>query len=494
MSTAEVSSPVVETRQGAVLGRKKNGVLMFNGIPYAAPPVGDRRFKATAPPGSWGDIRDCTRFGPAAPQLPTGGMTNQVPVKWDEDCLFLNVCTPAVDRGKRPVLVWIHGGAYRHGQGAVPWYNGASFALKGNLVVVSINYRLGALGFTDLSRFGEDFATSGVNGILDQIQALRWVRENIAEFGGDPGQVTIAGESVGGFSVCTLVACEQAQGLFQRAVSQSGSGRQALAPEVGARVADLLLEELGADSQEAVMAASALEILEAMERADARYNKLGMGDGVQAFYPVMGNQVLPVAPVEAAEKGIGRDIVMLAGVNKDENTLFTQPGVTENRLRAQAVSCGSASHDGERLLAAYRGMLPGASDTEISVQLGTDFTFKIPTIRFIEARMRSGAETWMYQFDWESRQPFLKATHALEIPFVFNTLTAPGVDLFIGEGELPQGVADEMHDVWTAFIRGETPGWPMYDSSRRPVWHFDDTSGLVENGDQARLAAWQGIR
>ena len=489
MSTAEVSSPVVETQHGLVLGREKNGVLMFNGIPYAAPPAGPRRFKAPVAPEPWDEVRDCTRFGPAAPQLPTGGMTNQVPVRWDEDCLFLNVCTPAVDEGGRPVLVWIHGGAYRHGQGAVPWYNGTSFALNGDMVVVSINYRLGALGFTDLSRLGEGFATSGVNGTLDQIQALRWVRENIARFGGNPDRVTIAGESAGGFSVCTLVACEQARGLFQRAIPQSGSGHHVLTPEVGARVADLLLEELDADTEEAVMSASAQEILEAMERADVRYNRLGIGDGVQAFYPVTGNDVLPMAPVDAAGKGVGRDIVMLAGVNKDENTLFTQPGVTEDKLRSQAAFYGS-----EGLLAAYRAMLPDASDTEISVELGTDFTFKIPTIRFIEARLRHGAETWMYQFDWESRQPFLKATHALEIPFVFNTLGAPGVDLFIGEGELPQDVADEMHRVWTAFIQGRAPEWPMYDLNRRSVRHFDDVSTVVENGDQAKLAAWQGIR
>ena len=167
MSTAEDRSLVVSTTGGLVMGRQKNGVLLFCGIPYAMPATGDERFKRAAPAAPWSDILDATRFGPAAPQIPSGGMTDRVPVRWDEDCLTVNVNTPAIDDRKRPVLVWIHGGAYRTGQGAVPWYNGTSFALNGDIVVVSINYRLGALGFTDLSRFGDEYATSGINGILD---------------------------------------------------------------------------------------------------------------------------------------------------------------------------------------------------------------------------------------------------------------------------------------------------------------------------------------
>ncbi len=488
MASAEVTAPVVQTASGPVLGQEKRGVYMFNGIPFAAPPVGELRFKAPVKPEPWDDIRDCTRFGPAAPQLATGSMTNSVPVNWNEDCLFLNVCTPDTS-GKRPVLVWIHGGAYRTGQGAIPWYNGTSFALNGDIVVVSINYRLGALGFTDLSRFGEEFATSGVNGTLDQIHALRWVRDNIENFGGDPEQVTIAGESAGGFSVCTLVANEHAQGLFQRAVSQSGSAEQVLSKAQGGQVADLLLEALGATTASDMMNASALEILEAMVVVDKQYSPAGIGNGtVQAFYPVTGNEVIPVAPLEAIRNGVGRDIVLMAGINKDENSLFIPPGVAEEKLMKQAQTFG-----GESLVSDYRAMLPDADATDLSIQLASDQLFRLPTIRMLEARAQQGAAGWMYQFDWESRQPHLKATHALEIPFVFNTLTSPGVDAFIGPGELPQRVADEMHATWTSFIQGNEPGWKAYETATRSVMHFDNTSTVVENGDTARLAAWQNI-
>jgi para-nitrobenzyl esterase len=489
MSIEEQQSPITSTQHGLVLGRQKKGVLLFNGIPYAEPPVGDRRFKRPVSPASWDDIRDATRFGPAAPQLPSGGMTDSVPVNWNEDCLFLNVCTPAIDQKKRPVLVWIHGGAYRSGQGAVPWYNGTSFALNGDIVVVSINYRLGALGFTDLSRFGDDYATSGINGICDQIKALEWVRDNISGFGGDPSKVTIAGESAGGFSVATLLGCEQAQGLFRRAIPQSGATHHTLTDDVGKVVADLLMDELGVESIDELKSASVLDILEAQARVDVRYNQMNIGNGVQAFYPVEQNEVLPMPLRESIRAGVGATVPVLIGTNKDENTLFVTEKMSSEKLRYQAKAYGR-----ESLVEAYREMLPGATETDLAIELGTDFTFKIPAIRLAEDRVARGADTWMYQFDWESRNAHLKATHALEIPFVFNTLTSSGVDAFIGEGELPQAVSDEMHGVWTSFIQGDEPGWPKYDLEKRTVKHFDNNSSLVDNGELPRLNAWEGIR
>ena len=489
MSIKEQQSPITSTQYGLILGREKNGVLLFNGIPYAEAPVGDRRFKRPVSPASWDDIRDATRFGPAAPQLPSGGMTDSLSVNWNEDCLFLNVCTPGVDQKKRPVLVWIHGGAYRSGQGAVPWYNGTSFALNGDIVVVSINYRLGALGFTDLSRFGDSYATSGINGICDQIRALKWVRDNISGFGGDPSKVTIAGESAGGFSVATLLGCEQAQGLFRRAIPQSGAAHHTLTEKVGRVVADLLIDELAVESIDELKEASVMDILKAQARADVRYNQMGIGNGVQAFYPVEQNEVLPIPLRESIRSGMGASVPVLTGTNKDENTLFVMEEISSERLRSQAETYGR-----ESLVDAYMEMLPGATETELAIELGTDFTFKIPAVRHVEDRIAQGADTWMYQFDWESRNVRLKATHALEIPFVFNTLRSSGVDAFIGGGELPQAVSDEMHSVWTSFIQGDEPGWPKYDLEKRTVKHFDNNSSLVDNGELQRLKAWEGIR
>lgn len=489
MASIEKTLPVAETTSGQVMGREKQGVLLFCGIPYAAAPTGELRFRRPQPVASWTDIRDATRFSRAAPQLPTGGLSNPVAVPWDEDCLYLNVTTPAIDDARRPVLVWIHGGAYRAGQAAVPWYNGTSFALNGDIVTVSINYRLGALGFTDLSRFGEPYATSGINGTLDQIAALRWVQENIAHFGGDPSRVTIAGESAGGFSVTTLLGCELAQGLFHRAVPQSGAAHHTLSPAAGAAVADLLMQELAAASVDDLQNAEVIDLLKAQPKVDEQFAGMSLASGVSAFYPVEGNEVLPHGLIPAIESGTGSGVPVLTGSNKDENTLFSIGTVDADRLRREAEKLGSAD-----LVAAYRAMLPGASESDLAIAMGTDFSFKIPAIRLAEMRARHGADTWMYQFDWESRAPHLKATHAIEIPFAFNTLDAAGVDIFIGPGDPPQHVADEMHGTWTSFIRGEDPHWPQYEPKKRYTWHFDNQSSLVENGELTRLEAWNGLR
>ena len=471
------------------MGRQKNDVLLFCGIPYAAAPVGERRFKRAVPPEPWEDIRDATRFGPAAPQLPSGGMTNNRPVKWDEDCLFLNVTTPAIDGHKRPVFVWIHGGGFRSGQGAIPWYNGTSFATRGDIVVVSINYRMGALGFADLSRYGDEYATSGINGILDQVVALEWVRDNIENFGGDPDQVTIAGESAGGFSVSMLLASERAAGLFHRAIPQSGAAHFATTPDAAGRATDLLMQELGVEDLQGLVEASALDVLEAQGRVDSQWRD-GRGQrGVEAFYPTIGNEVLPVMPMESIAAGVSRDVPVLTGTNKDENTLFIFKTPSEESLRKQAAGMGD-----ESLVDTFAELMPGASTLDLAVAIQTDFMFRVPCIRLAEKRAETGAKTWVYQFDWESRAPHLKATHALEVPFMFNTLGSPGVDAFIGPGEVPQAVADEMHNLWIRFTRGEEPDWPAYEPDRRAVWHFDNTSALVENGDAERLAAWDGIR
>jgi len=238
--------PIANTKYGEVAGRFRNGVELFAGIPYASPPVGNLRFAAPSPLESWEGVKDAKRFSPASPQLPGEGLTDRFPVLWDEDCLYLNVVTPASDGKKRPVYVWIHGGAYRRGQGGVAWYDGTSFASRGDVVVVTINYRLGAFGFTELGKhFGEKFSSSGLNGLLDQIAALQWVQENIASFGGDPDQVTVGGESAGAFSVANLLASPLAKGLFHRAIAQSGAAFHIHEPDAGADIASELLEALG---------------------------------------------------------------------------------------------------------------------------------------------------------------------------------------------------------------------------------------------------------
>lgn len=489
-------SLVVDTAHGPVEGRDKDGVLLFSGIPYAAPPTGDLRFKAPQPPSPWQDVRAAKRFSPAAPQIPSGGMTDNAPVNWDEDCLYLNVSTPGLNGANRPVLVWIHGGGYRTGQGAIPWYNGASFARLGDIVTVSINYRLGALGFTDLSRFGDGYATSGANGTLDQILALKWVRENIANFGGDPDKVTIAGESAGAFSVGTLLASPATEGLFRAAILQSGALHHTLTPEAGSSVATAFLEEMDCSTAEALLAASVDDILAAQQRVDQRV--AGDADlrthlkGVSPFYPVQGNVAIPGDPIKAVQQGQGANVNVLAGTNKDEATLFIMEAVGDEQLQREAQRYGG----GDTMLAAYRAKLPEATSTDLSIAMSTDSTFRIPCLRLAEARennAESQGRTWMYQFTWESRSR-LKSTHALEIPFVFNNLDKPGVGVFLGKGPLPQQVADVMHDSWIKFIRDGEPGWPAYDLDQRTNMRFDETSGLVNDPDADIRDAWNDLR
>ena len=484
---------IAQTNSGPVRGRAKDDVLLFAGVPYAAPPTGSRRFRAAEPHEGWSAVRDARKFGPAAPQIASGGMTDPAPVRWDEDCLTLNIQTPAADSRSRPVLVWIHGGGYRNGQGAVPWYNGARFAANGDIVVVTINYRLGALGFTDLSRFGDEFSTSGANGILDQITALEWVRANIANFGGDPAKVTIAGESAGGFSVSTLLGSPQTDALFRGVIAQSGAAHHVLPKEAGDAVADHFLQALGVDNVIGLEAASVDAVLEAqaqvakaLEGGPGLTNALGVA--VQAFYPVVGSDVLPRPPLDAIRDGLHAEVAVLAGSNRDETTLWGYGEVDDARLRRTAESLG-----GEDLLDTYRESRPDSNAEELLIALTTDHMFRIPAIRLAEARA-AAANTWLYQFNWRSRNERLGATHALEIPFAFDNLHQPGVGAFIGEGPSPQHVADAVHRTWTRFVRDGDPGYAPYSLEHRATMVFDDASTVVADPDRAERLAWDGRR
>ena len=491
--TTIAETTIAETTFGPVQGRIKDDVLLFAGIPYAAAPTGELRFKAAQPHAGWSETRQATRFSPAAPQIPTGGMTDNAPVNWNEDCLFLNITTPMIDNNYRPVFFWIHGGGYRTGQGAIPWYNGANFALNGDIVVVSINYRMGALGFADLSRFGAEYATSGVNGTLDQITALKWVRENISNFGGDPNQITIAGESAGGFSVCTILGSPIAQGLFQRAIPQSGAAHHTLPKDAAEKVTDLFLGAMSASSIEELQSAPVEDILKVQSQIDLDVSRGGASDlgvAVSPFYPCEDNEVLPESPLKAIADGMGSNVDVLVGSNKDEGTLFVTGNMDETKLDAVLLQYGG----GQDLLDAYRASFPDADVSALATHLSTDHVFRIPALRLAEARAKHGANTWMYLFAWESRIERLKSTHALEIPFVFNNLDKAGVEAFIGPGELPQGVADAMHQAWINFIRDGDPGWPPYDLVSRSNMKFDTSSKLVSDPDSGRREAWEGIR
>jgi para-nitrobenzyl esterase len=486
----------VDTLSGPLEGRSKEDTFLFAGVPYAAPPVDDLRFKAPRPHATWSEPRQAFKFGPAAPQVATGGMTDAQPVRSSEDCLTLNIATPACDGGKRAVLFWIHGGGYRTGQGSIPWYNGAAFAKNGDIVTVSINYRLGALGFADLTHFGADFKTSNVNGTLDQIAALTWVKDNIARFGGDPAKITIAGESAGGFSVATLLGCDSANRLFQRAIPQSGAAHHTLPKDAAEQTTERFLSDLGINNAVGVLAASTEQILEAQTRTLASLetgagvtNKLGTP--VSPFYPAHGTELLPQASIDAIASGSGSDVAVLTGTNKDETTLWGYGEVDAAKLDRIADAYGASA-----TIDAYRATNQEASPEDILIALTTDHMFRIPAIRLAEARQSHSAETWMYLFNWQSRafEGRLKATHALEIPFAFDNLSRAGVDAFIGPGERPQHVAQVMHQAWIDFVNEGDPGWAAYNSVERATMVFDDESAVQNDPAGAERAAWDGIR
>jgi len=495
---------IARTRSGPVEGRVKEDVLLFSGIPYAAPPVGALRFEAPQPHEGWQQTLAATRFGNAAPQNAGAGLTSSPPRRMHEDCLSLNVTTPALDDAGRPVLVWIHGGGFRTGQGGIPWYNGTSFAKRGDIVCVSINYRLGALGFANLAGLGAP--SSGLAGILDQIAALEWVRDNIAAFGGDPAKVTVAGESAGAMSVGTLLGCPAAAGLFRGAIAQSGAAHHTLDDPAGRAVADVLCQELGAHDLESLRALPSERFLEGQERVDevlAGQSRIGTTDVSGAdgmwFQPNVDGNVLPRTPVDAVRDGASSDVALLIGTNAHETTLWHQEEPKEGRL--ERVFAGYLP-DPAKALDAYRRDHPGASDFDLLIAVTSDYTFRIPALRLAEAHAAHGGSTWNYLFSWRSRAfgGRLGATHALEIPFTFNNLERAGVQAFLGEGPLPQSLANDMHAAWTAFVRNvdpntpECPAWPRFDEQHRASMDFGNEIAVREDTLPESRRQWEGVR
>lgn len=483
-----------ETQLGPVEGRERQGVFLFAGIPYAAAPTGEYRFAPPQPVQPWKEPLDATQFGPVAPQLPGEGLTDSHDVTWNEDCLTLNVCTPSTDNKKRPVMVWIHGGAYRNGTGSIPWYDGTRFAKESDIVVVTINYRLGALGFARIP----DAPTSGINGTLDQIAALTWVKKNIENFGGDPEQVTIAGESAGAFSVSTIMAMSQSRGLYCRAITQSGAGHHVITQKEAEAAGQLLMEHAGAKSLDDLQALTVDEILEAQKYVEENSDEF-MPVGQLPFYPSITPDLLTDHPIALFQKGVSADIPLLTGTNTDETTLWGT-----NQIPAEKLEKWLKNYVNEPnlFIEAVRKDRGEISAGEIAVAISTDHMFRIPAIQMAEARQKHGGKSWMYEFDWKS-QAFngaLGACHALEIPFAFGTLDAKGTELFLGTSDLPTHVGDIMHASWVAFIREGNPStntlgeWPTYEIAERKVMRFANETSLIGNPWPAARQSWEDQR
>ncbi len=498
---------MIETTTGKIEGLVRDGHLAFLGIPYAAAPIGVRRFRAPAPAIPWTGVRETKTFGASCPQPPSLliGMDTG---PQDEDCLFLNVWTPAVDAARRPVLVWIHGGGFTGGSGRQPIYDGGVLSRRGDVVVVTINYRLGAFGFLAL---GGNHGTRHNLAILDQIAALEWVRDNIAGFGGDPGNVTIFGESAGGMSVATLLAAPAAKGLFHKAIPQSGAADATLQPEPAARTAHEVAGFLGlarADP-ELLQEVPAQKLLEAQGQAIAKLQR----DAFIVFAPVIDPESLPLHPLQAIERGSARGIPLLTGTTRDEWRLFTfampehrnldDEGLAR-RIRNRLQKLGRNPDAAAGLIASYRENRPEAAAWEIFDAIETDRLFRMPALELLAAHGRGGggeSASWLYRFDRPSPAAggLLGACHAIELPFVFGTLATPGMDRFAGSGPLAEDLSVAAMDGWLSFARSGQPSaaglpaWTAWDESAQPTMLLDDEPELTNDPGSIERRAWSSV-
>ncbi|MGC5245677.1 carboxylesterase/lipase family protein [Gordonia sp. DT219] len=461
MTRADVDAPVVSISDGQISGRMTDGIAAFLGIPYAAPPVGPAAFAAPAPPGSWDGVRQAIEYGPTAPQVPYPGPIGELldnVIVAGADYLNLNVWTPDPGAGGLPVMVWIHGGAFTRGSNRLAMYAGDTFARDG-VVCVGVNYRLGTAGFASVRGAPEN------RGLLDQLAALEWVRDNVAAFGGDPDNITIFGESAGAMSVASLLSSPRAAGLFRRAIMQSGNGSAAADPADARRVTDRLAQLLGVDATaavlgevtgEALLAAQSQVALEIMLAPDPQVwgeSVVEVGLGIMSQFPVIDGEVLTARPVDAIAAGNGSSVPLLAGWNADEFRLFlTATGgaaaVTEQTATAMlAATAGGIDSLRSRLDA---GMTPG--DALCAVLTGAGFSGPTTTL----AQVRPTSPTYLYEFGYESPRADIRAGHAVEIPFVFDHLD--GAHPLTGP-EPDQRIADAMHGAWVRFATTGEPGW-----------------------------------
>ena len=505
ISTATLS-PVVETASGKIRGAASGGILAFKGIPYGASTGGANRFRPPQPVTAWGGVRDALAYQGKAPQSPAQvkrrsemdgilGPLDTTPET--EDCLTLNVWTPGTS-GKRPVMVWLHGGAFAYGSGNRAVTDGGNLARRGDVVVVSVNHRLNICGYLHLEDIGgERFAGSGNAGSLDMIAALEWVRDNIAGFGGDPGNVTIFGESGGGGKVSALLVMPAAKRLFHRAVIQSGAAVRFTTRERANALADSVIKQLGGLDRlaEAPLGALLGAIVPASRNAGKRaYPLLDRYD----FGPVVDGAAVTQHPAEPATSPLGDDIPLMIGGTSQEAALFLDDDavwhrtLTEDQLRERIAAVAGAEADAA--LALYRERMPGANPGDRLIAALTGSNFTVRTQLYVERRAaRGGAPVYHYSLEWGS--PFaggrMGAHHAMDLPFVFDTPDVPrstqGAD---GAPEL----AAAMSATWAAFARigkpdnPAIPAWPAYTTAERATMVFDTRCRVVNGpGREARL-------
>lgn len=505
---------VVDTTNGPVRGISDGTVSAWLGIRYAAPPVGALRWRAPRPPEPWIEPADASQVGPVCAQPTDPRIPIDLGARQGADCLNLNVWVPA-DRGERsdgrpnrpkPVLVWVHGGAYVLGSGAQPLYHGRELAVGDDVVVVTLNYRLGAFGFLDLSSFGADFETN--IGLRDVLFALHWVRDNIAAFGGDPDRVTLFGESAGGGVVTTLLASPAAAGLFHRAIAQSSPVTSVYDQNRAHRTAELFLTELGMSADDAA------QLLTVPETALVTATKALFNDvpqqspGTLAFVPIVDGDVVPDYPAQLAREGRTAAVPLIIGTNQHEAALFrwmrspllpiTPQAITDMFAAIATEQPGLQIPTQAQIGAVYRGRgkKPGMG-------VARDVGFRMPSIWFAEGHSQV-APVYMYRFDWATpmlRTLRLGGAHATELPYVWGNLVAGPKDPTFKLGGLATGraVSRRMRARWCSFAAGEEPTagpgqvrWRPYRPEDRATLLIGAEDTLVDDPDpdHVQRATW----
>lgn len=498
--------PTVETTSGRISGTEERGVGIFKGIPYAAPPLGEKRFRPPQPVMPWTDTREALAYGNLAIQadnvfalppdlmaiFPLGGVEEM-----GEDCLYLNVWTSGTSGAKRPVLFWCHGGAFVVGSGSSPWNDGANLCRLDDVVVVSFNHRLGALGYLHVEDIADDFAGAGTVGVRDIVAALEWVRDNIARFGGDPGNVTIFGESGGGAKVSVLMALPSAKGLFHKAIIQSGPALQMANREDGTRTARQFLAELGLGPRDAgkLRSMPVENILLAQSVVQASVGRASIADRRRlGFNPVIDGTYFPGGPFNPEAPAVSAHVPLMIGSNKDEQSLFLGhlPWVTgathDNLAAAMKPYLGDRSVE---IVVRYQAAQPKLPADQLGLIIVGDLGVRMMSLRMVERKLaQKAADVFVYLFAWET--PVLggrlRSCHTLEIPFVFNNLEGAAIT-GTDPSRLPLGEA--MARAWIAFARSGNPGWPAYDTTTRPTMVFDVQSRVENDPFGAERQIWE---